>query len=144
MEPVTEHVRHLVRKKIVVRRSDNNFTCQDCRTDDIWERLEYMFLFQILQWFLDGINKNDRVGVKTWVCRGNLECTYFSFWPYRDWEIVDLAISLDNLWKAAILCRYAYFTLKCKSPTKKMYIFVLYYHSHCSPLLTMSRNCLVI
>jgi hypothetical protein len=66
---VMEHVGHMVRKKIVVCRSDNNFTCQNRRTDDIWERLEYMFLFQILQWFLDGINKNDRVGVKTWVCR---------------------------------------------------------------------------
>ena len=31
MEPVTKHVGHLVRKKIVVRRSDNNFTCQDRR-----------------------------------------------------------------------------------------------------------------
>ena len=31
MEPVTEHVGHLVRKKIVVRRSNNNFTCQDRR-----------------------------------------------------------------------------------------------------------------
>lgn len=45
MEPVTENVGHLVRKKILVRLSDNNFTCQDRRTDDIWERLQSLSLF---------------------------------------------------------------------------------------------------
>ena len=43
MEPVTEHVGHLVWKKIVVHRSNNNFTCRDRRTDDIWERLTIKF-----------------------------------------------------------------------------------------------------
>lgn len=60
-----------------------------------------MFLFQILPWFLDGLNKNDRVWVKTWV---GLETwnTSFSFWSYRELEIMDLAISLTSCEKQLI------------------------------------------
>ena len=31
------------REKIVVCRSDHYFTCQDRRTDDIWERLPFFY-----------------------------------------------------------------------------------------------------